>query len=55
MEPKFLIQRNKFIGLECGNSFKQLLRSHLGTHGLTPRECKKRHGFKVTQPLTANS
>jgi predicted transcriptional regulator len=42
IEPKTSIQRNKIICLECGKEFKQLSRSHLRSHGLTPKEYKKR-------------
>ncbi len=55
IEPKASIQRNKVICLECGKEFKQLSRTHLSTHGLTPREYKKKHGFKASQALTATS
>jgi predicted transcriptional regulator len=55
IEPKGSIQQNKIICLECGREFKQLSRSHLVSHGLTPREYKKKHGFKPTQALTAKS
>jgi len=55
MEPKASIQRNKIICLECGKEFKQLSRSHLKYHGLTPREYKKKYGLKANQALTAKS
>jgi len=55
MEPKASIQRNQVICLECGKAFKQLSRTHLGTHGLTPKAYKKKHGFKASQALTAKS
>lgn len=55
MEPKASIQRNKIICLECGKEFKQLSRSHLKSHALTPKEYKKKHGFKANQALTARS
>ncbi|MBW2057518.1 MAG: MucR family transcriptional regulator [Deltaproteobacteria bacterium] len=55
MDPKASIQRNKIICLECGKEFKQLSRSHLKSHGLTPREYKKKYGLKAGQALTAKS
>lgn len=55
IEPKTSIQRNKIICLECGKEFKQLSRSHLRSHGLTPKEYKKKHGLKASQALTAKS
>jgi len=55
MEPKASIQRNKIICLECGKEFKQLSRSHLRSHTLTPKEYKKKHNLKASQALTAKS
>ena len=54
-EPKDSIQRNKIICLECGKEFKQLSKSHLKTHNLTPKEYKKKYGFRTTQALVAKS
>ena len=55
IEPKASIQQNRVICLECGKEFKQLSRSHLKFHALTPKEYKKKHGLKATQALTAKS
>jgi predicted transcriptional regulator len=55
MEPKASIQRNKIICLECGKEFKQLSRSHLRSHGLTPKDYKKKYNLKAGQALTAKS
>jgi len=55
IEPKASIQQNKVICLECGKEFKQLSKSHLKSHTLTPKEYKKKHGFKANQALTAKS
>lgn len=55
MEPKASIQRNKIICLECGKEFKQLSRSHLRSHAMTPKEYKKKHNLKASQALTAKS
>ena len=55
IEPKASIQQNKVICLECGKEFKQLSRSHLQSHTLTPKEYKKKHGLKANQALTAKS
>ena len=55
IEPKASIQQNKIICLECGKEFKQLSRSHLKAHTLTPKEYKKKHGLKASQALTAKS
>lgn len=55
MEPETSIQRDKIICLECGQEFKQLSKSHLASHSLTPKEYKKKHGFKARQALTSKS
>jgi predicted transcriptional regulator len=55
MEPKASIQRNKIICLECGKEFKQLSKSHLKSHGLTPKDYRKKHNLKAGQALTAKS
>ncbi|MGA1863801.1 MAG: MucR family transcriptional regulator [bacterium] len=49
------IQRNKIVCLECGKEFKQLSKSHLKTHDLTPKDYKKKHGLKAGQALVAKS
>jgi predicted transcriptional regulator len=55
IEPKASIQRNKIICMECGKEFKQLSKSHLKSHGLTPRDYKRKHNLKASQALTAKS
>jgi predicted transcriptional regulator len=55
VEPAASIQRNRIICLECGKEFKQLSRSHLRSHGMTPRDYKKKYGLKASQALTAKS
>jgi len=55
MEPKRSIQKNKIICLECGQEFKMLSPKHLKSHGLTPREYRKKYGFSARQPLCAKS
>jgi predicted transcriptional regulator len=55
IEPKASIQQNKVICLECGKEFKQLSKSHLKSHALTPEEYRKKYGFKANQALTAKS
>jgi predicted transcriptional regulator len=55
VEPKDSIQRNKIICLECGKEFKQLSKSHLKTHGLTPKDYKKKYGLRTGQALVAKS
>jgi predicted transcriptional regulator len=55
LDPKTSIQRNKVICLECGKEFKLLTRAHLGSHGLTAKEYRKKYGFQSRQALTAKS
>lgn len=55
MEPKKSIQKNKVVCLECGQEFKMLSPKHLKSHGLTPREYRKKYGFSARQPLCAKS
>lgn len=55
VEPKDSIQRNKIVCLECGKEFKQLSKSHLKTHNLTPRDYKKKYGLRTGQALVAKS
>jgi predicted transcriptional regulator len=47
------IQKNKVICLECGKEFKQFSKKHLGSHGLTAKEYKKKHGIPSGQALVA--
>lgn len=53
--PLASIQRNKIICLECGREFKQLSKSHLASHGLTPKSYKQRYSISLGTPLTAKS
>ena len=55
MEPKASIQRNRIICLECGKEFKQISKAHLRSHGLTPKEYKKKYSLPLRQALTAKS
>ena len=55
IEAKDSIQRNKIICLECGKEFKQLSKSHLKSHNLTPKEYKKKYRLKTSQALVAKS
>jgi predicted transcriptional regulator len=53
LDPRSSIQEEKVICLECGVEFRQLTANHLKTHGLTPREYKRKWGFPLKQPLAA--
>jgi len=55
VEGKASIQRNKVICLECGKEFRQLSKSHLGSHALTPKEYKEKHGIPPGQALIAKN
>jgi predicted transcriptional regulator len=53
--PLASIQRNKIVCLECGKEFKQLSKSHLASHSLTPKSYKEKHAIPSSTPLTAKS
>ncbi|NLI31621.1 MAG: MucR family transcriptional regulator [Deltaproteobacteria bacterium] len=55
LDPKDSIQDDKIICLECGTEMRQLTTKHLTSHGLTPREYKKKWGFPLRQSLSAKS
>ena len=55
MKPKDSIKQNSVTCLECGKKFKILTKRHLKDHGLTPKEYRKKWGFKARQPLAAKS
>lgn len=55
MSPAESIQENQVLCLECGAAFRQLTANHLRSHGLTPREYKKKYGFPLKQPLSAKA
>lgn len=54
-EPKESIQDDKIVCLECGTEMRQLTTKHLSTHGMTPRDYKRKWGFSLKQPLSARS
>jgi len=55
ISPKDSIQENKVICLECGVEMRQLTTKHLTSHGLNPRDYKKKWGFPLKQSLSARS
>ncbi len=54
-DPKSSIQDDKIVCLECGIQMRQLTTKHLSSHGLGPRDYKKKWGFSLKQPLSAKS
>lgn len=54
-QPETSIQRNHVVCLECGKAFTLLSNRHLALHGLTPKEYKRKHGLRMTQPLSAQT
>ncbi len=55
MSPPDSIQQDKVICLECGTEMRQLTARHLASHGITPREYRKKYGFPMKTPLSAKS
>ncbi|SMC28272.1 transcriptional regulator, MucR family [Desulfacinum hydrothermale DSM 13146] len=55
VEPEKSIQDSHVVCLECGKTFSQLTANHLKTHGLTPREYKKKWGFRVRDSLACRN
>ncbi len=55
IDPKNSIQNDKVICLECGAEMRQLTMKHLGMHGLSLRDYKKKWGFPLKQALSAKS
>jgi predicted transcriptional regulator len=55
MEPQDSIQDDVVVCLECGAEKRQLTAKHLGSHGLSVREYKKKWGFPMKQSLAAKS
>jgi predicted transcriptional regulator len=53
--PKDSIRENRIMCLECGVEMKQLTKKHLGTHGLTPPDYKKKWGLPMRTSLAAKS
>lgn len=55
LEPKDSIQEDKIICLECAAEMRQLTTKHLSSHGMNPREYKKKWGFPLRQSLSAKA
>lgn len=54
-DPRESIKEDKVVCLECGTEMRQLTGKHLGIHGLTIREYKKKWGFPSGQSLSAKA
>jgi predicted transcriptional regulator len=55
LTPQNSIQDDKVICLECGAEMKQLTGTHLSSHGISPKQYKKKYGFSMRTPLAAKS
>ncbi len=55
MDPRSSIGENSVVCLECGAEFRQITANHLRSHGLTPREYKKKWGFRLKDSLAAKA
>jgi predicted transcriptional regulator len=53
--PRDSIQNDKVICLECGAGLRQLTYRHLLSHGLSPKEYKRKYGFSMRTALAAKS
>ncbi|MEJ5347272.1 MAG: MucR family transcriptional regulator [Desulfosoma sp.] len=51
--PYESIGEHSVVCLECGAQFRQITANHLKSHGLTPREYKKKWGFRLKDSLAA--
>ncbi|ROR02969.1 MucR family transcriptional regulator [Desulfosoma caldarium] len=51
--PYESIGENSVVCLECGAQFRQITANHLKSHGMTPREYKKKWGFRLKDSLAA--
>ena len=55
LRPADSIQNDKVICLECGKQMRQLTSKHLVSHGMNPKEYRKKYGFSMKTPLAAKS
>ena len=55
LSPANSIKYDKIICLECGAEMKQLTSKHLVSHGMIPKEYRKKYGFPIRAPLSARS
>lgn len=55
VSPAESIQDDHVVCLECGRQFDQVTANHLKSHGLTPREYKKKWGFRLKDSLACKN
>ena len=55
LSPANSIKNDKIICLECGAEVKRLTSKHLVSHGMIPKEYRKKYGFPMRTPLSARS
>ncbi|MEJ5366583.1 MAG: MucR family transcriptional regulator [Desulfosoma sp.] len=55
VSPAESIQDDYVVCLECGHQFNQITANHLKSHGLTPREYKKKWGFRLKDSLACKN
>lgn len=53
--PQDSIKEDKVICLECGAEMRQLTAKHLVSHGMSPKEYKRKYGLTLKTPLAAKS
>jgi predicted transcriptional regulator len=55
LSPAESIQDDHVVCLECGRHLTQITANHLKSHGLTPREYKKKWGFRLRDSLACRN
>ena len=55
LKPEDSIQNDKVICLECGAEMKQLTSKHLVSHGMSPKEYRKKYGFTMRTSLACKA
>lgn len=51
--PYESIGEDSVVCLECGAQFRQITANHLKSHGMSPKEYKKKWGFRLKDSLAA--
>ncbi|MBC7350617.1 MAG: MucR family transcriptional regulator [Candidatus Aminicenantes bacterium] len=55
VSPVESIRDDHVVCLECGRQLTQVTANHLKSHGLTPREYKKKWGFRLRDSLACRN